>query len=214
MDVTYEYISRRRSAWYKKVFSDCTVLACRGTRLACWRNLRAAYRGFGPRSRSSSREAERLARKIARTKDTKRHSKFCHLAESDRAAPKIYFEVAPESERLAVRLPEWNAMGSKPSRETEASSLTRETKYPTLRPARFPAFRRIDDGPAQHSVKIAAAKAGSQRCSDDGGRLQSRREGRRHANSGSVGRNSGPFWTFWKRERGCCEPATPCELAR
>jgi integrase len=30
----------------------------------------------------------------------------------------------------------------------------------TLRPAHFPAFRRIDDGPAQHSVKIAAAKAG------------------------------------------------------
>ena len=49
---------------------------------------------------------------------------------------------------------------------------------------------------------------------NDARRLQSRGEGRRFANSGPVGRNSGPFWTFSEKKRGCGGSATPCELGR
>jgi integrase len=101
-----------------------------------------------------------LEREVAGAKNFQLDPGSGYLTEPRRASSKIHRDVAAEREQPTFRFAKRHAFRPEPPREAETAPTSREVKHSALRTTRFSAFRRIDDGPTEHSAKLRQQRLG------------------------------------------------------
>src|SRR5216683_1344069 len=161
-----------------------------------------------------SRSPECMAREIAGSKNRKRDSVIRALGSTFLAAQGISSDMASEQGSTFVRVVCRNSLGCKFASEAEAAAVAQVPRDRGRRTSCLPSPEQLDDGPSQRSDEGATATARTQRPAADDEHLHPHFERRRYEIRCAVGRDSGRSWTERRKQRACCESASPCELRR